>query len=230
MARKQRKRRSASRKVLTILGHGARGLAAALLRLVRSLLRLTLPLATGLLRGAARSARAYNRWVWARPRRAIDSAVLATVLGVLLIIWLKPPIPLNLEDSVDCLVLNIYHEARGEPPEGQLAVAKVVMNRVAHPRFPDSVCAVIKQGGEWPRNNCQFSWWCDGRSDAPNDEAALKALRGLARDVVRGRRGDPSDGALWYHAASVAPDWRTAFEAGPTIGDHIFYRPKDDTW
>ena len=128
--------------------------------------------------------------------------------------------------AVDCLALNIYHEARGEPLKGQVAVAQVVLNRVAHVRFPNEVCAVIKDGGEWPRGFCQFSWWCDGRSDAPLESKAWRESLALADEVLSGAHGDPTRGALWYHATSVAPTWRRDFDRTGRIGDHIFYRPR----
>ena len=72
-----------------------------------------------------------------------------------------------------CLALNGYHEARGEPTAGELAVNHVVMNRVADHRYKNNVCDVVKAGRY--RNNqpikhaCHFSWWCDGKSDNPRD-------------------------------------------------------------
>ena len=86
------------------------------------------------------------------------------------------------------------HEARGEPIPAQIAVAKVVVNRVAHPRFPNTVCDVIKQGGETPRDMCQFSWWCDGRSDMTVDQRSLARSRALAREVLGGKHEDPTNG------------------------------------
>ncbi len=128
--------------------------------------------------------------------------------------------------EIACLALNIYHEARGESANGRLAVAHVVMNRVADRRFPDTVCAVIRQGGERVRHRCQFSWWCDGRSDHPHHHQSWTLTKSLARDVYWGYVQDPTDGALWYHADYVSPYWRTAFQQGPTIGRHIFYKDK----
>ena len=76
------------------------------------------------------------------------------------------------ENDVHCLALNIYFEARGEPEKGQHAVGHVVMNRVAHSRYPNSVCGVVHQGGEQRLHRCQFSWWCDGQSDKPVNQKA----------------------------------------------------------
>ncbi|WP_119459158.1 cell wall hydrolase [Rhodospirillaceae bacterium SYSU D60014] len=125
--------------------------------------------------------------------------------------------------EVECLALNIYFEARSEPETGKRAVAHVVMNRVADPRFPDDVCAVVQQGGEWPRHRCQFSWWCDGQSDEPTDRRAWVRSKALAQQVYWARSADPTNGALWYHADYVAPSWGQVLAQAGKIGRHIFY-------
>ena len=132
----------------------------------------------------------------------------------------------QIDRDLDCLALNIYFESLSEPEAGKIAVAHVVMNRVADRRFPNSVCEVIRQGGERVRDRCQFSWWCDGRSDLPHNARRLRAIKDLAREAYWRRSEDPTGGALWYHADYVSPYWRTAFEKGPTFGRHIFYRDK----
>ncbi|MCG7957511.1 MAG: cell wall hydrolase [Candidatus Thiodiazotropha taylori] len=128
-----------------------------------------------------------------------------------------------LSNELHCLALNIYFEARSESAQGQYAVGHVVMNRVAHQGFPDSICAVVKQGGEKRLNRCQFSWWCDGRSDKPiNRKAWLKSLA-RAFEVYLGQVKDPTYGALWYHADYVSPKWSKAFTVVTKIGHHLFY-------
>lgn len=122
-----------------------------------------------------------------------------------------------------CLALNIYFEARSEPEAGKYAVGHVVMNRVAHRRFPRSICRVIRQGGYKRRHRCQFSWWCDGQSDKPRDVSAWDESRRIAAVIYTGTSEDPTDGALWYHADYVKPDWRSDFQRGPKIGRHVFY-------
>ena len=72
-----------------------------------------------------------------------------------------------------CIALNVYYEARSEPLEGQYAVAHVVLNRVADDKFPDDACKVIKQGLEKGIGRCQFSWYCDGKSDTPKDKRII---------------------------------------------------------
>jgi len=126
--------------------------------------------------------------------------------------------------SLDCLTLNVYWEARSEPPLGQLADAAVTLNRVDHPAFPDDVCAVVFDGGEWPRHRCQFSWWCDGKSDRPRDVAAWRTARAAAEKVLTGRYRDPTGGALWYHADYVRPPWADILSPVTRIGRHVYYR------
>ena len=134
--------------------------------------------------------------------------------------------PSHISGELYCLALNIYHEARGEPDKGKRAVGHVVMNRVTDRRFPTSVCQVVRQGGERRRNRCQFSWWCDGRSDRPRNRAAWNSSVEIAHEIIAGLSSDPTGGALWYHADYVQPYWRTAFKRGPKIGTHIFYQAR----
>ncbi len=130
----------------------------------------------------------------------------------------------GVSDEIECLALNIYFEARSEPDAGRLAVGHVVMNRVSDDRYPGKVCAVVRQGGEKVRNRCQFSWWCDGRSDRPRDRHAWKQSKAIATRIYWGFSDDITEGALWYHAVYVRPAWRKILVPGRTIGRHIFYR------
>lgn len=134
--------------------------------------------------------------------------------------------PGKLREELTCLARNIYFEARSEPLEGKLAVAHVVMNRVASKYFPDTVCGVVQDGTDEVLHRCQFSWYCDGKPDVVDDAAAWAEASTLAGQVYWGRVDDPSHGALWYHADYVKPGWRKAFAEGPTIGRHIFYSRK----
>lgn len=129
----------------------------------------------------------------------------------------------DVTEDLNCLALNIYFEARSEPLDGKLAVGHVVLNRAADKRFPNKICEVVKQGGAKQRHRCQFSWWCDGRSDRPRDLQAWKESRVLARLVFWGYSEDPTNGALWYHADYVKPIWRHKLDRGPLIGRHQFY-------
>lgn len=111
--------------------------------------------------------------------------------------------------AILCLAFNIYHEARGEPLDGQLAVAAVTLNRVLDPRWPDDVCKVVYQ----PK---QFSWTT---SPAPirNMEAFATALA-----VAQEAEPDPTFGTH-YHSVTVAPSWATKLALLGEIGDHRFY-------
>ena len=134
---------------------------------------------------------------------------------------------IDIVEEIDCLALNIYFEARGEPDLGKIAVGHVVLNRVADKRFPETVCDVIRQGGEKVLNRCQFSWWCDGRSDQPREARSWQKVRTVARNIYWGFSEDPTAGALWYHADSVAPYWSRVLARGPKIGQHLFYLDAD---
>ena len=136
--------------------------------------------------------------------------------------------PGTLREDLTCLAQNIYFEARSEPLEGKLAVAHVVMNRVASRYFPETVCGVVRDGTDERLHKCQFSWYCDGKRDVITDQTAWKESMHLASKVYWGRVSDNSGGALWYHADYVKPFWRTAFQRGPKIGRHIFYSRKPE--
>ena len=133
--------------------------------------------------------------------------------------------------AVMCLALNLYFEARDQPVVGQLAVGFSTMNRVADARYPDTVCGVVKQAqyNAWDRdhpirNRCQYSWFCDGKSDVPTDDKAMLEATILAANIVYGRVADISEGATHYHATYVKPYWADHMTVVYTIGDHIFYR------
>lgn len=126
--------------------------------------------------------------------------------------------------ELKCLALNIYFEARGETREGQVAVAHVTMNRAHSRKFPDTVCGVVKHNRRpGVKHKCQFSWYCDGRSDEPTDAGAWGDAIEVAHAVYWGQEPDPTDGALWYHAIYVKPVWRHKLKRRGQIGEHIFY-------
>lgn len=126
-------------------------------------------------------------------------------------------------EALRCMAPNIYFEARGEPFLGKIAVGHVVLNRIANRRYPSNACAVIRQGGEARRYRCQFSWWCDGRSDQPRNAASWREAIFVAMLIHRGATKDPTGGALWYHADSVNPPWLRQMLRFAKIGRHIFY-------
>jgi len=139
--------------------------------------------------------------------------------------------------EVECLSLNMYHEARNQGTAGVLAVSNVVLNRVYDERFPDTICGVVKQGptrkswrkdgGVIPiKNRCQFSWYCDGKSDEPSDDVTYEQLYELSTDIlsVEFPYLDITDGATHYHADYIFPAWAITKTRTVEIEDHIFYR------
>ena len=141
-----------------------------------------------------------------------------------------------LETAFICLALNTYHEAKNQSTVGQIATAQVVMNRVEDKRFPNTVCEVVKQGPtrpswedpnkEYPiRHRCQFSWYCDGKSDVPKNEKAWRKAQDVAFLVYYNKiQIDVTEGATHYHATYVRPAWAKTKKRTTRIEKHIFYR------
>lgn len=144
------------------------------------------------------------------------------------------------DEEVHCLALNIYHESRSDNLAGQFAVADVVLNRVRDSRWPNTICEVVKEGpiSKWwkkehnkevpIRNRCQFSWYCDGKSDDVTQNDAWVRAQMVAHQILKGKlhRG-LTEGATHYHATYVKPSWSRAFTPIGRIGLHIFYRAED---
>ena len=141
-----------------------------------------------------------------------------------------------LETAFICLALNTYHEAKNQSMVGQIATAQVVMNRVEDRRFPNTVCEVVKQGPtrpswedpnkEYPiKHRCQFSWYCDGKSDVPKNEKAWRKAQDVAFLVLYNKiQLDVTEGATHYHATYVKPAWAKTKKRTTRIEKHIFYR------
>lgn len=129
-------------------------------------------------------------------------------------------------ENLHCLARNVYFEARGEPLPGQFAVAEVTMNRVASGRFPDTVCGVVYQKS-WDRIRQRyvgaFSWTEFGALPAPAGSQWEQAWK-AAEAVYFGRKPPVVEGALFYHAASITPEWAAEKKPLTRIGRHIFYR------
>src|SRR5687767_4605735 len=119
--------------------------------------------------------------------------------------------------NLDCLARNVYYEARGEPAAGQYAVAEVTMNRRAHPRYPNTVCEVVFQ-------KSAFSWTDFSLVlEEPRGDEWERAQR-IAEAVYYGKRLPTLNGALFYHATYVRPDWSHERQRIARIGRHVFYR------
>ena len=120
-----------------------------------------------------------------------------------------------------CLALNIYFESRGESQVGQEFIGWVTLNRVLNTEFPNDICAVVWQDG-------QFSWTKDGKSDKPAEPAAWATAQAIADQLLLsyGVDRDPTEGATYFHAGYVSPDWAKRFERVVRIDNHIFYADK----
>jgi spore germination cell wall hydrolase CwlJ-like protein len=123
-----------------------------------------------------------------------------------------------LDEQANCLATAVYFEARGESLDGQLAVARVVMNRAASGKYPPDWCSVVKQ--PW-----QFSFVRHGRFPAVDTgSAAWARAQGIARLAIANVVPSVEPDVLWYHATYVAPSWGRRLSRVDRIGTHIFYR------
>ena len=136
-----------------------------------------------------------------------------------------------------CLAQNVYFEARNQPAAGQMAVMSVTLNRVNDDRFPNTVCGVVYEGPTRPswkgtgemipiRHKCQFSWYCDGKSDEIKNKDTFEEILLLSELVISGTMSimDITEGATHYHADYVRPAWAETKTKTIEIEDHIFYR------
>jgi N-acetylmuramoyl-L-alanine amidase len=125
-----------------------------------------------------------------------------------------------LDEQANCIAVAVYHEARGETLEGQLAVAKVIMNRAASGKYPSSWCGTVKQPWQFSFVNPHT-----GQYPAVDEHSASwhKALGVTRLAVANAVQSLPSD-CLWYHADYVAPSWGRRLNRVSKIGAHIFYR------
>lgn len=130
------------------------------------------------------------------------------------------------ESDLQCLAENIYFEARGEPLEGQYAVAEVTLNRTRAQNFPHTICAVVHQSRWDPgrrRPVADFSWTELGAL-SPEDGPAWKRAMAVANAAYDDLHDPVVPGALFYHATSIRPGWARTRIAIATIGRHVFYR------
>jgi len=165
---------------------------------------------------------------------------LDSMMAILVSISSNPTIPnekgiQTIQDpQIACLTQNIYHEARNESTAGWIAVADVTMNRVKSEAFPNTICEVVYEsphyrsqndGKLYPyKNRCQFSWYCDGKSDKINNMKKYMQIYKVAKMTYRNNL-DITDGALYYHADYVNPHWASKMKVTARIDAHIFYRP-----
>ncbi len=128
--------------------------------------------------------------------------------------------------ALHCLSQAVYYEARGEDLPGQAAVAQVVLNRLADPKYPKSVCGVVYQGFAL-KTGCQFTFTCDGSLDRPLSLTAWRRAEAVAEHALNRRVFTEVKGATNYHADRVSPYWRASLTKLTQVGRHVFYvRPE----
>ena len=125
--------------------------------------------------------------------------------------------------AIQCLTQAVYYEAAFETPEGQRAVAQVIINRMRHPAFPKTICGVVFQGSTLP-TGCQFSFTCDGALARPPAAWAWERARAVATAALNGSVMAAVGGATHYHANYVSPYWAPRLYKVHQVGAHIFYR------
>ena len=124
--------------------------------------------------------------------------------------------PESLDSEMQCLASTVYFESKGESLAGQLAVARVVINRVRSGRFPDSICGVVHQPS-------QFSFVRDGRMpDVKTSSRSWRRAVAIAQIAMADAWDSKVEGALYFHARRVSPGWNRVRMA--SIDNHIFYR------
>ena len=141
------------------------------------------------------------------------------------------------DEQTICLAQNIYHEARGEIVEGQIAVSNVVINRVKSKQFPNDICSVVYQRNQIEIIDrifkifripklCQFSWVCDFKPNSINNSESWKNIQTLAQKIVLGEYDDLTNGATHYYNPKRAPtpQWANVLTKTTVIGNHQFYK------
>ena len=127
----------------------------------------------------------------------------------------KPDIVKAKAQDIECLAKNIYHEARGEPFHGQVAVALVTVNRVASGLFQDTICKVVYA-------HTQFSWTLDKNKKVRDSKAWASAVE-IATAVLSRQIHQPDFTAVYFHTKQVLPKWAKTKTITARIGNHIFY-------
>ena len=122
----------------------------------------------------------------------------------------------------DCLALAAMAEAGGGEAD-QRAVMQVILNRVRHPAFANTVCGVVFQGSERP-TGCQFTFTCDGSLARRYSDDLWRAARQRAEEALGGYVHPPVGTATHYHANYVYPAWSGELDKIAAVGPHLFFR------
>lgn len=128
------------------------------------------------------------------------------------------------DDALTCLSRTIYWEAKGATDADMAAVANVVLNRVGHEGFADTICGVVKDGSQ--KRACQFSWWCDGRPDQVQEDAQYSMATEIARRALNQQLPDSTHGAMYFHDRRVRPAWAGEYVRTAQTGKFMFYKPR----
>jgi len=175
-----------------------------------------------------------SRW-WGHARFLWDTGnrvplVLGAGASVTIVLFASLIYAKEVRDSgraeLNCLALNVYYESRGEPIEGQYAVAEVTMNRVADQRYPNTICeAVYQQKWDYLRKRYvgAFSWTELDDNAPPRGKSWARAVN-VAELTYSGRRANVLDGAVHYHADYIRPSWSRGKKPIARIGQHLFYK------
>jgi spore germination cell wall hydrolase CwlJ-like protein len=137
---------------------------------------------------------------------------------------LRAATPVDQMRSLDCMTQAVYYEAGNQSEDGQRAVAQVVINRVRHPAWPNSVCGVVYQGAMRAGGGCQFTFTCDGSLGRAPMPALWAQARRIAAEALAGRTFAPVGMSTFYHANYVFPSWAPRLVKTAVIGAHMFYR------
>jgi spore germination cell wall hydrolase CwlJ-like protein len=148
--------------------------------------------------------------------------------------WLNKPLPKTAYSKTEmkCLAEAIYFEARGEPEQGRIAVAQVVLNRLKNPAYPSTICGVVYQNKN-KRHRCQFSFACDGIRDRITNKSAWVEAQALAKRVMDDDKHlyiADVGASTHYHATYVKPRWARKMAKKDKIGRHIFYQTYKGGW
>ena len=150
------------------------------------------------------------------PRNANASIAQASPASSLVELVENQPLPETLDPEMQCLAGTVYFESKGESLAGQLAVARVVINRARSGEFPDSICGVVHQPS-------QFSFLRGGRiPEVKTSRRDWREAVAIAQIAMADAWNSEAEGALYFHARRVSPGWNRSRLAA--IDNHIFYR------
>jgi spore germination cell wall hydrolase CwlJ-like protein len=131
--------------------------------------------------------------------------------------------PLDRDRALTCLTMAVYYEAASQGPDGEAAVAQVVLNRMRNPLFPKSICAVVFEGSTLP-TGCQFTFTCDGSLARLPSAGGWKQASRVADRALNGYVQKSVGEATHYHTVWVVPYWQASLVKLTKLGAHIFYR------